>query len=187
MIINLNSIIPPAGRIPLNLGYEFRSVLTDAVRASKGPKTKGGHFSNLEGYAIRKLRDAPYLCIFTKALYEVRMDKLAPLTYTDEEGTEYRSNDVFETDFGTLPLVVQPVLPKDRFLLSYLLHDSACVNGGLFKKRPGEFKFTFVRMGRRERDNLLYSMILAEGGNVTQRLAVYVGVRAFAYVTGQWA
>jgi len=124
-----------------------------------------GWFDNPQGYCIRKVRDRPYLGIFSKAVYQAVMDKEHPLTYHDADGRRIRTQGVFKTDMGSTPIVTRHFFPKDRYLVSYLFHDDAWRSGGLFVAEAGEDEFNFQAISRTQANKLLGLMIKAEGGS----------------------
>jgi len=144
---------------------------------------KFGHFDNDRGYRLDKIRDDPYLWIFTKAMYEFTLDPDKPLTYVTPNGTRLQPDrHLAETDMGSIPLTLQIFIPKDRFLKSFMFHDSGYNHGGLYMAPVGSNQFVFAPMSRSEVDNLLWFMVGAENGNIAQRAVIYRGVRL-----GGWA
>jgi len=84
---------------------------------------------------------------------------------------------------GSIPLTLQSLIPvwfaKDRFPKSYIFHDSGYKNGGHWMMIDGAW--LFVPMTRREIDDLLHDMILAEGGSDSAANTIWAGVRAGGY------
>jgi hypothetical protein len=142
-----------------------------------------GCWLNTLGYDLRKLRDEKWLWT-TKAIYGVWLPVFQPLTYVDKIGRQWRPRNYFETDMGSIPLTAQVLVPKDRGLLSYLLHDDACACGRLFCSVDGG-PWAPEKLTRKERDCLLRDCLRAEGVNAVQAAAVYLAVRCWAMVSRQ--
>lgn len=140
-------------------------------------KRNSGQFINgWDGYTLRKLRDESYLLIFTKAIYEFRLNDKKPLTFTAPDGTRYQPDRHCETDMGSIPLSLQMVYPKDRYLLSFLFHDSGWRHGGLYVKRLGQKRFTFQKMSLGKMNKLLGLMIRCEGACLLTKGIIRAGV-----------
>lgn len=142
-----------------------------------------GHFTG--SYSLIKLRDVPRYeflegtwlgKILTKAIYDFKNDGVNPLTYRAVDGTCYRPKDRMESDMGSVPNTVQIIIPKDRFLQTWLCHDSGYEDGGLYVKYVGTETYVFVKMSRNKIDLLMKEGIGAEGGNAFERNAVYEAV-----------
>ena len=144
--------------------------------------SKNGAFEHTAGYTLRKVRDTAYLWLFTRAIYEFRLDPTAPLTFHHPAGYRLRPAACYETDMGSTPGMLRLFFPKDRYLLSFLFHDSGYKAGGLFKAWPDESEFVFTRQSRREIDELLRLMVQVEGASLLGRTAIKAGVRV-----GGWA
>lgn len=119
-----------------------------------------------------------------KMLYEFRNSAEDPLTYESQDGMLIRPDNHFITDLGSVPLTLQALIPamfaKDRWIRSFCNHDSAYLHGGYWLAVAGGWKFS--ELTRRQADDMLREMILAEGGgSITARL-IWYGVRA-----GGWA
>lgn len=118
-----------------------------------------------------------------KQVYDYISDDLKPLAYftgTTKVHPAYR----FPTDLGSIPSFLQgmPGFSKDSWILSYLFHDSNCLQGGLWCGK------VFIGMTREEADRLLYAMIAAEAalkGRKVQgafcRPLIWLGVRIGAF------
>lgn len=156
--------------------------VTASARCPIAPPNAKGCFVNRGGYSLTKIRDDK--CWWsTKAIYECVLDVHHPLGYMDEKGVRWQIGPRQETDMGSIPLVAQLVIPKDRGLLSYLHHDYACRYKGLFVLSEGVP--VFVKLTRAQTDRLLLDMLHAEGTPDAQRYAVYAGVRAYAICAGK--
>lgn len=145
-------------------------------------------FINLKGYEAPKVRDEKYCfgLLPPKAIYEFTLNSRFPLTLKFIDGFYYRPNKHFFTDQGSVPRLVQFFVPKDRFLLSFIMHDSAYKDGGLWKCKEYDGEYKFYKMTRSESDYFLQQMILLEPtpGGLPSALTVWIGVRlggAFSY------
>lgn len=116
--------------------------------------------------------------------WEFTNDAKNPLTY-DDKVLLVRPDNHFFTDLGSVPRFFQKAVPiwfdRARFPRSYVFHDSAYRHGGHWCASNGK-DFSFVEMTRKQIDQLLRDMILAEGGSKTAARLVYAGVRM-----GGWA
>lgn len=142
-------------------------------------------FLNPRGYRLDKVDDAPYLWIWRKAIYEYQADRLKPLTFVMPSGVSVRPDSHFKTDMGSIPALIQlfPNMSKDRFLLSFIFHDSCYAHGGLWVLTIAGWEFK--RFTRAEADSLLALMIKHEpcpGGVVVSR-SVWLGVRIGGWVS----
>ncbi len=138
-----------------------------------------GWFVNPQGYSLVKIGEKRWGLMWTVAIYEFTAAPIASLSFVTPMGIRIQRARHGTTDLGSIPPCLQqfPSLSKDRFLLSYLYHDSACANGGLWMRHPGDETYSFHDMSRLECDQLLCRMVGAEGGNAAQRRAIYAGVR----------
>lgn len=144
-----------------------------------------GHFVNPQGYSLVKVRDVPYFWVFSKAIYECRLKPgNAALTYTDDIGRSYRSDRHYYTDMGSVPKLAQVFVPKDRFLKSFLMHDSAYKNGGLWVYWAPLQIWRFEHMVRDQVDELLAEMCEAEGAPGLEADAIWTVVRAGGAFSG---
>lgn len=134
--------------------------------------TAHGLFVNPDGYREHKVGDIPYLWLFTKTVFYVEMRE-HPLIFKRLNGIWYKTKGTFYSDHGTIPLTAQPFLPKDRFLLSYLIHDSACIQHGLWISRDKGKSWGFEFMLSSEVHDLLGEMVRAEDANLVQFHAVH--------------
>ena len=115
-----------------------------------------------------------------KRLYLYEADPKKPLTFHHPDGYLIRPDKKFKTDMGSVPLFLQwicsPLFAKDRWLRSYLFHDSAYCHKGLWFAKHDPNKFEFCKISRKEADGLLKLMIKSQGGNLSSP-AVRLGVR----------
>ena len=163
-----------------------RDFVAEHSRATAFKSTGAAFWEHTGGYTLRKIRDRRYLWT-TVAVYECRLMRVMPLTFVDKHGNRWRTRTEFETDMGSIPLTAQMIIPKDRGLLSYLMHDDACITGRLWCRESGNASWQEVKMSRSDRDNHLYECLLAEGINRIQARAVWLGIRGWAYASHQWS
>lgn len=129
----------------------------------------------ITGYELTKVGDTP-----AGAVYWIRLSPISPLTYIRPTGEAIRPPDSYCTDMGSIPGPLQwvPGFAKDRFLLTYVMHDAAYCGHGLYFRSPGASCFGFRAMRRKDADALLYETVLAEGGSRLLARCIWLGVRA---------
>ena len=132
---------------------------------------------NQMGYGMRKIPGTD------PALYDVTLDDDWPLTLLCEDtGWRYQPDRHEVTDMGSIPRILQSIIPKDRFLLTWLTHDSGYQKGGLYVSTSKGEPFVFVSMPRARIDALMLEGIVAEGCLWWERQMVYRGVRLGGWV-----
>jgi hypothetical protein len=137
-----------------------------------------GWFENPQGYSLTWLRNERYAWLFTKAIYEFQLNLDSPLTFHHPDGRRIQPDrHVSETDMGSVPLTLQMWIPKDRYLLAFLFHDSGYDHGGLYVALPGQEQFGLAVMSRLQLDELLRLMCRAQGAWWTTAAAIYRAVR----------
>lgn len=134
----------------------------------------------------------------TKSLYEYTADKFDPLTFITPFELHIQPDKHFPHDMGSVPAFAQILFPKDRFLASYLFHDSGYDHKGLWFRNvaglsaapsdwaflpPAIFQadrdqFAFVPLARDCLDQMLRHWTGAQGALATERQAIYAAVRA---------
>jgi hypothetical protein len=111
--------------------------------------------------------------------YTTGKDKL---TFKDKKGVEYRLDNHFETDGGSIPpcLRLLPFAHLDpfNFTRTYLYHDCAYQFGGLYIKYPGEEKFKFRLMTRKEANDLLATTLKYDNATWFDRTIINTGLKA---------
>jgi hypothetical protein len=113
------------------------------------------NFINPKGYWLVKDEEKS---TWWKAIYDFSLVLHAPLTFHDGSGRAITPNRHYLTDMGSIPRfppILQAVVPKDRFL-GFFHHDSGYEFGGL------HVDGVFTPMTRRQIDDLLFDMILAD-------------------------
>ena len=135
-------------------------------------------FENPAGYSI--CEDVEKSTWWT-TIYEYTAREKA-LTFVNKHGTRYQPDRHFFTDQGSIPRFppfIRMLIPKDRFL-GFYLHDSAYMDKGLW------IDGRFTPMTRKQVDDLLYDMILADpipGSKATAGL-VWSHVRMYGWTAG---
>lgn len=142
------------------------------------------------GYMLWILRREKRFLLPDKTIYGFQLNLEHPLTFHTPDNLRLqpdRHED--ETDFGSIPYLLQVIFPKDQFPLTYFFHDSGYRHGGLWTAGPDpasrgyagtrDVEFVFVKMTRLELDRLLKSTIRVEGGRLHERVMIYLAVRGF--------
>ena len=119
-----------------------------------------------------------------KPTWEFTNSPTDPLT-CELQGTLYRPDNHFRTDYGSVPRLAQVLMPmwfdRARFTRSYIFHDSSYAHGGVWVGITGGWKFH--KLTRKQADQLLRDMVRLEGGSRGAASAIYWGVR----VGGRWS
>jgi hypothetical protein len=134
-------------------------------------------FRNPQGYDMRMVPG--------KDLFEFFLDYSDPLTYCDGAGHDWQPDRHFLTDRGSIPNVIARLPGFSRNRLAFLFHDSAYnyVYGrghGLYRRMAGFHEFSFVPLTRRQADDLMREMLLAEGVAPWAARTIWAAVRVFA-------
>lgn len=132
-----------------------------------------------------------YVCRYQKRLWGLLQPKaiikveLAEkpeerLFYVAEDGTWYQPNRSYESDWGSIPPALQPIIPKDRYL-GFLFHDSGYMEEGLWVSNDKGATWTFKRMSQKEVDALLKEMVKHDPapGPAWHKRIIYRMVRLF--------
>ena len=145
-------------------------------RAAPCGGVPAARFENEAGYAMT-------ICPGTDKFF-FRLDEVLPLTYHDGPANSLQPDRRFSTDLGSIPDIVSwlPGYAPNR--LAFLFHDSAynTVSGrghGLYLQTCGSGPFVFVSMSRRQVDDLMREMLIAEGVRPSAARVIWVAVRMF--------
>ena len=115
------------------------------------------------------------------ALYEFINDPDDPRTYHHPDGYLVRPDNHFITDMGSVPKILQGLLPilfsKDLWLGDYCMHDSGYKHGGLWFAKHDVTVFIFCKMPRSRVDEMLDITIHASGGGCLSSAPIWFGVR----------
>lgn len=111
-----------------------------------------------------------------KAIYRFQLNMATPLTF-GWDGIFYQPDRNFDSDQGSVPLWAQRIVPKDRFLVGFWIHDSGYRHGGLHISTDGA-NYIFRQAKKSEIDYLLYEMVLADPcpGNQAIAYAIWKAV-----------
>jgi len=121
------------------------------------------HFINPYGYDLVKVGSARTL-LGRKAIYQLRLHPTDPLTYVDRVGLKYQPNQSYETDMGSVPWALRWLCDKDKYLLSFLFHDSAWEHGAVWACSPDvDGPYQPMPMTRKESNVMLAEMVRIEG------------------------
>ena len=118
---------------------------------------------------------------WSRPLYDFTLDPIDPLTFHSGDGLEIQPCRAFVTDLGSIPEVVQlliPALDRARYARSYLFHDSAYVKHLAWARYSPKLPFARLQVTRQWADGYLRAMLLAEGAWQATAQTVYAGVRA---------
>jgi len=109
-------------------------------------------FINIEGYSLTAVREmsAWWMTVCEFHLKDPALAFLCKGEYRVEPNRHYF------TDMGSVGRLLGLAIPKDRYLLAFLLHDSGYTFGGFW------IDGGFVKFTRKQVDDLLYYMILVD-------------------------
>jgi hypothetical protein len=126
-----------------------------------------GFFMNKLGYNMTKIpcTDPP--------LYDVSLTADLPLCFVTRQEVILEPNRHFVSDRRSGPNILDTIIPRDGYLLSYLMHDSGYAFGGFW------IGGRFTKFSRKEVDDLIYDMLISEGAWPTTAWLVWANVRAF--------
>ena len=96
--------------------------------------------------------------------YEFTLDEYAPLTFEATLHCFVQPDRHGLTDMGSIPEALQPFVPKDAYLASFILHDSGCRERGLYFASGYNGPYMFCPMPSKRVHALLRECIIAEGG-----------------------
>jgi hypothetical protein len=143
------------------------------------PLTKFGHFHNFQGYTAPWHHNEGF---FRKAIFEFKLLD-PPLIFEDGTGNLWMPDKHFFTDWGSIPVLLQWLIPKDTYL-GYLFHDSSFKHHGLWFCSKGETVWRFQPLTMTQANKLLYQMMRAQQSWPSTALTVYntlQGVGVFAW------
>lgn len=140
------------------------------------PMTPYGRFINPQGYKAPWHHNVDSCFVFKKAIFEFTLDAQKPIIFEDGSFNLWQPDKHFFTDWGSIPVFLQWLIPKDAYL-GYLFHDSGYGHHGLWLKEHKKEKFVFQELGREDVDLLLYNMMMAQEAWKITAETVYKGVR----------
>jgi len=117
--------------------------------------------------------------------YEVMLDPVTPLTLRVSPCNCYCRPDRHGfTDLGSIPEVVESLIPRNCHEPGFLIHDSACREHGLYFSREYDGPYTFCPVNSDTTHRLLGLTVRALGGWPPTQWAIYNAVRRFG---PQWS
>jgi len=112
--------------------------------------------------------------------YEVALDPAAPLTLRLHPCNCYCRPDRHGcTDLGSIPEMVEALIPRNSKEPSFVIHDSACRERGLYFSRLYDGPYTFCPIDSDAAHRLLGLCVRAEGAWPVTQAAIYRAVRHF--------
>ena len=147
---------------------------------------KTGYFTG-KGWLSPILYKRPWWRVWTRTWWEWRTDKTNPSTFHHPDGRRFRPHGYMaRTDLGSIPQAIQslPSFGPTDFPYSYVMHDSAYEDGGLYTCIPEHDTddYRFTPMTRNEIDQLLYLCVQAEGAHRVARSLIYTAVHRFGWI-----
>jgi len=133
----------------------------DIIIANSTRMTKYGRILNPQGYKAPWHHNESSLYIFRKAIFEFTADDKSPIIFEDHDGNWWMPDKHFFTDWGSIPVCLQILIPKDTYL-GYLFHDSAYGHHGLWLMKKGEKEFSFKVLTMTKANDILYQMMMAQ-------------------------
>jgi len=124
------------------------------------------HWHNPYGFTLRDTgKKAPGWPPWRRrTLYEYTADPVDPLTFQAGPSLFIRPDRHGETDMGSVPEILQwLVCPKDLHTPSFIVHDSACREHGLYFASRYEGPYTFSRLSSASAARLLWQCLEAAG------------------------
>jgi len=141
---------------------------------------RGGIWHNHYGFTLRdtgrKTRGWPWYR--RRTVYEYTADPCHPMTFQFSEHGFVQPDRHGDTDLGSVPEAGQVIIPKDLHNPSFLLHDSACREHGLYFASHIEGPYTFCPIPSGRAHHLL-GMCLYAAGYVRRAPLVYRAVLRF--------
>ena len=120
-----------------------------------------------------------------KQLYIFQVSERTPVMFLQEDGTKImpgRPGEQYQTDFGSVPPVVQGVIRKEG--VEYPFHDFMYKHGFIWVKRPDGGMFEAIRVSRSCADRLLCTMSQCTKPSprgLGKATAIWVSVRALGW------
>jgi len=144
-----------------------------------------GEWINPRGYSLRfchrefwPWRNVPSM--YRKSIWEFQLNLDTPLTFRHPDGfllqpDRHRA----QTDLGSIPPPLRSLFPQDEFVRSYILHDSACRDHGLYLSYAQGSPFVLHEMESARVHEIMRESILADGGTKARARVIWGAVRAF--------
>jgi hypothetical protein len=134
--------------------------------------TKYGRILNPQGYKAPWHHNESSLYIFRKAIFEFTADPQSPIIFEDHDGNWWLTDKHFFTDWGSIPIVLQVLIPKDTYL-GYLFHDASFGHHGLWFLKKGSTEIVFKELTMTQANDILYQMMMAQGAWKITAATVY--------------
>lgn len=112
-----------------------------------------------------------------KVWYEFRLDFFKPLTLHVGAGVYCQSDRHYETDKGTTPRILAPILASDSYERAFLLHDSICLHHGAYFATEVYGEYKFRAMTSPEAHAMLRTACEADGASPAMRRMIWGAVR----------
>jgi hypothetical protein len=145
----------------------------------KGYSGKPGNLTPLLDARGRPLY-SPGLLWYRTPLFDFRADPVDPATFTDAAGTQFRPDNHFKTDGGSIPPATRVIpfahLDPWNFPRGYPLHDGGYQYGGLYMKFAGEAEFRFRLMTRKQVDAAMADWLKYDGATWWDRRVILNGI-----------
>lgn len=144
-----------------------------------------GKFINIEegwGYTLTPI---PY----RQGWYHYKSNPAHPLHFKHEDGSRWYLPDEFDTDCGSVPVLLQWVISSKEYVLGFLYHDAttSAVAGKMLFRQVGNEKPAKIRFTRSEADSMLFDLVRVLNASWLHACQIYYAVRAWAIVSLQWA
>lgn len=122
---------------------------------------------------------------YRSPLFDFRAHPKNPFVYTAADGTQYKPDNHYQTDGGSIPPSTRVIpfanLDPLNFPRAYLCHDCPYEYGGMYIKYPLETEFKFRLMTRRQTDAMMPDWLYYDGANWWTRRVICTGIAA-----GSW-
>lgn len=109
--------------------------------------------------------------------YEFTLDPVAPLTFAHPDNYFIQPDRHGFTDLGTIPEILEPVMPRNQYEPDYILHDSACDHHGLYFSSTLTGPFVFCPISSKAAHVLLGATVRADGASEIQAWAIETAVK----------
>ena len=110
------------------------------------------------------------------AWFDYLLDPIKPLTFIDSQGMLYRPAGSGTTNFGSVPQIFQSCVSILACPCSYVFHDSAFTNRGLWISNDFGATWTFREIDEESANEMLFDMSESEGVSWFERETMYLGV-----------
>ena len=142
-------------------------------------------FHNPQGYTSTIVGHRRWGWLWRVAERRIELDADAPLTLETWPHNFVQTDRIFVSDFGSIPPPITgvPGFSKTRFPKSYLFHDSACQQKGLYVASAIDGPYEFKPLGHEFVHALLRACVSAEGCSSVNAAAIH---RAVSWFGPKW-